>query len=60
MNEITNLNRERKARAKAARKVEAAANRVRFGASKPARERVRLIEDRAQRLHDSRRLEERE
>jgi|FEC22Drversion2_1045045.scaffolds.fasta_scaffold00249_36 hypothetical protein len=47
MPEIVNLNRVRKQKARAGRKAEAAANRVRFGRTKAERAAARAAEDKA-------------
>ena len=58
MAEIINLNRARKARDKAAAKIEAASNRVAHGLTKAQREVARAERERTSRLLDQTKLEE--
>jgi len=52
MTEPINLNKARKAKARADRATEAAANRARFGRTKAEKEREQIDRDRAKRLLD--------
>ena len=52
MTEPINLNKARKARARAADKAQAAENRVRFGRTKAEQTASKLEAERARRLHD--------
>ncbi len=56
--EIVNLRRARKAKARAAKEAEAAANRVQFGRSRAEREAGRAEETRRSRALEGHRLEE--
>jgi hypothetical protein len=58
MGEVVNLNRFRKERAKADRKVEAAANRAAHGRGKAERTRADKERERADRLLDGQKLED--
>lgn len=53
MTEPINLNKVRKARARAAEKVQAAENRVRFGRGKAEKTVAKLEEARARRAHEA-------
>jgi hypothetical protein len=53
-----NLNKARKARARAADKAEAAENRVRFGRTKPEKAVSKLEAERATRAHEAKKREE--
>jgi hypothetical protein len=56
MTEPINLNKARKARARAAGKVEAAENRIRFGRTKAEKAVSKLEAERARRAHDQAKL----
>jgi hypothetical protein len=58
MVEPINLNKTRKARARAAQKSEAAENRVRFGRSKAEKTASQLQAERERRAHDAKKREE--
>jgi hypothetical protein len=58
MTEPINLNKARKARAKAAEKVQAAENRVRFGRSKGEKAVSKLEAERARRAHEQAKRED--
>jgi hypothetical protein len=58
MTEPINLNKARKARARAADKTQAAENRVAFGRSKPEKTVSRLEAERARRAHEDKKREE--
>lgn len=58
MTEPINLNKARKARARAADKAQAAENRVRFGRSKAEKTVSKLEAERARRLHDEKKRDE--
>jgi hypothetical protein len=58
MGEIVNLNRARKARAKAGEQAEAAANRVKHGRTKAEKVDDRAAEDRRRRLLDGAKRDE--
>lgn len=58
MNEPINLNKARKARAKAHAKAEAAENRVRFGRAKGETMQTRLEAERARREHEAKKRED--
>ncbi|WP_084437611.1 DUF4169 family protein [Niveispirillum irakense] len=58
MGEIVNLNRARKAKAKAEREVQAAENRVKFGRTKEEKKKSRAEEQAAARHLDGHKLEE--
>jgi hypothetical protein len=58
MVEPINLNRARKARARAADKTQAAENRVRFGRSKTEKQVSRLEAERARRAHEDNKRED--
>ncbi|MFV0625245.1 DUF4169 family protein [Sphingomonas sp. ac-8] len=60
MAEIINLNRARKARARAERAAEADANRHRFGRTKAEKKADKIAADRAERTLDGARLEPKE
>jgi hypothetical protein len=57
MGEIVNLNRARKAKAKADREVQAAENRVKFGQTKAEKEKRRAEEEAARRRLEAHRVE---
>jgi len=58
MAEIVNLNRARKAKARAERAKEAEANRLKFGRPKAEIEHRRLEDTRAERAHDAHKLDD--
>jgi hypothetical protein len=58
MVEPINLNKARKARARAADKTQAAENRVRFGRSNAEKQVSQLEAERARRAHDERKRED--
>jgi hypothetical protein len=58
MTEPINLNKARKARARAAEKTQAAENRVRFGRSKAEKAVSQLEAERLRRLHDDKKRED--
>jgi hypothetical protein len=58
MAEPINLNKARKAKARAAGKAEAAENRVRFGRTKAEKTVSKLEADRARRAHDAAKRED--
>ncbi|HEY8616227.1 DUF4169 family protein [Phenylobacterium sp.] len=58
MTEPINLNKARKARARAAAKSAAAENRIRFGRTKAEKAVSRLEADKARRLHDQAKRED--
>lgn len=58
MGEIVNLNRVRKAKAKAEREVQAAENRVKFGRTKEEKKKSRAEDEAAARHLDGHKLEE--
>ena len=58
MTEPINLNKVRKARARAAEKAQAAENRVRLGRSKAQTSASRLEAERARRAHDEKKRED--
>ena len=58
MAEIVNLNRTRKAKARAADESRAAANRVKYGRTKAEKENDRRAEERSARLHEGKKREE--
>lgn len=57
MGEIVNLNRVRKAKAKAEREVQAAENRVRFGQTKEQKKQRAMEEEAAKRQLDGHKVE---
>ncbi len=58
MAEIVNLNKLRKAKARAADDSRAEANRIKHGRSKAEKENDRRAEERSARLHEGKKLEE--
>jgi len=58
MTEPINLNKARKARARAAEKAQAAENRVRFGRSKAEKTVSKLEAERVRRLHDEKKRDD--
>ena len=57
MGEIVNLNRARKAKAKADREVQAAENRVRFGQTKAEKQKAQVERDAKNRKLDGHKME---
>jgi hypothetical protein len=58
MGEVISLSKVRKARARAEREAEAEANRLKFGRTRAEKDRTRLEEKRADRAHESHRLDD--
>jgi uncharacterized protein DUF4169 len=58
MAEIVNLNRMRKAKAREEDESRAKANRVKYGRTKAQKENDRRAEERSERLHEGKKLEE--
>jgi hypothetical protein len=60
MAEIINLNKRRKAQARDARESQSAANRIKYGRTKAEKQNDRQEEEKASRLHEDRRLDEKD